>query len=95
MLWDVAERIDRRDKLQKIAIRGLNIESHIVQRHPINHPMDITTAAHNVLLHWRKHYEDSTEANTVLCDALTKCKCYEDSSKVYTVLCDAFRLVNM
>ena len=70
MLWSVAERIDKRELLQAIAIRGLNIESHIVQRHLTNHPMDITTATHNVLLHWRKQYEDQHEAHTDICNAL-------------------------
>ena len=70
MLWSLAQLIDGQETLQTIAIIGLGVKSHIVHREINNNPTDITTAAHKVLLHWRKRYEDSEEAYTALCDAL-------------------------
>ena len=70
MLWSLAQLIDGQETLQTIAIIGLGVKSHIVHREINNNPTDITTAAHNVLIHWRKRYEDSEEAYTALCDAL-------------------------
>ena len=61
------------DKVQWriLAIKGLRIEDHLFSQHFVKNPLDINTAAYDLLQKWRTTQPDVTVAYTKMCDALT------------------------
>ena len=49
-----------------MAIEGLNMKDHEVDKHFTNNPHDITEAAHGVLQEWCKGQQNLSEARTAL-----------------------------
>ena len=66
--------ITREDELRKLAITGLKMGNHIVQRHLTNKGNNITTAAHHVLEDWRTSQPNQRVAYVKLCKALKDVK---------------------
>ena len=72
MVFELSRHITDETALRKLATSGLEVRENVIATHLNDHRHSITEAAHQVITHWRKSVEDSSEAYSKLCDALRK-----------------------
>ena len=69
-LWSLSTKFTSNADLKKLAIFGLKMDSHVVEKHIKNEKGDISSAAHKVLQDWRKSKESDKVAGNELWEAL-------------------------
>ena len=74
MLWSLANKIVTQSQLMTLALIGLKVERHRVERCLTNHKDDISVATHAVLKEWNDSQEDKKFAYKSLCKALESAK---------------------
>ena len=70
MLSKFARSITRMSDMRKLAMKGLHMKLHLMDRHISNHPNDISTAMYHTLNDWRKAQPDNRTAYINLHQAL-------------------------
>ena len=65
-------RVLSTDQMRILAIKGLEMEGSIVEKHFEDNPRDIRTAAYKLLIEWRNSKKDKKTAYIKMCDALEK-----------------------
>ena len=68
--WKISSKITNTTELRKLAVTGLRIPGHIIDRHLQNNSTDISSAAHAVLTEWAKSKETPQAAYRELVQAL-------------------------
>ena len=56
--------------LRKLGLLGLKLDGHIVQKHLTNNKQDITSAAFELVIEWRKNQSHNSAAYKNICYAL-------------------------
>ena len=69
-LWSLSNKITSDADLKKLAISGLKMDGHLVEKHINNEKGDISSAAHKVLQDWRKSKESDKVAGSELWEAM-------------------------
>ena len=69
MIWNLAQRISTKKKLNTLALNGLELEGYVVETHVTNQ-RDINEAAYKALRQWRLKFENSRVAHSRLCHIL-------------------------
>ena len=69
-MWSLAKKITSIADLKEIAISGLKIDAHIVEKHINNEKGDISSATHKILQDWRKSVDNNKVAYNQLYEAL-------------------------
>ena len=69
-LWSLSTKLTSNADLKKLAISGLKMDGHQVEKHINNEKGDISSAAHKVLQDWRNSRESDKVAGNKLWEAL-------------------------
>ena len=69
MIWNLAQRISTKKKLNTLALNGLELEGYVIETHVTNQ-RDINEAAYKALRQWRLQYENARVAHSRLCHIL-------------------------
>ena len=73
-LHALSTKITKTSELRKLGINGLNLKAEEVEAPITNNPVDINTAAYEMLSGWYKGQPDTKTAFKNLCGALREAK---------------------
>ena len=72
MVLSLSESLGNKDDLRKLALNGLNMEPHVLQKHITDSRERYTEAAYNLLEDWLKQQVSRRVAYSLLCQAIKK-----------------------